>query len=264
MRTIFMKELKRTRTGLIIWSLIVGLVAFLGIMEYPVLGPRMDLIEQALAAIPKIGQLVFGVYNVNLNNPIGYYIVMYYWTGLIVFTHAIYTGASIISKESRDKTAEYLFTKPYKRGTIVWAKILAGLMNILVVGVGTLIMSLLGMLPVTTDLALYSQILVSGFGMLFTQCVLMSLGLLCSAVFKTYKSGSRGAIMVLLASYSLMFIVQYVDMPSLNFLSPLTYFGVSDVVVNGLGIPYILLTVSVIAVCVYLTQRVYAKKVMVQ
>lgn len=264
MKTIFLKELKRTRMGLIIWSSIVSLIALMGIIEYPVLGPNMHLVEEALAAIPKIGQLVFGVYNVNLNEITGYYIVMYYWTGLIVFTHAIYTGASIISKESRDKTAEYLFTKPYKRDTIVWAKIFAGFVNILVIGVITVIMYLLGMLIITDDPVVYMQILVSGLGMLLTQCVLMALGLLCSAIFRTYKSGARGAILVLLTSYCLMFSLQFADMPSLHFLSSLTYFSVSHVVANGLDIPYILLAVSVIAVCIYFTQRVYAKKVMVQ
>ena len=93
MKIIFLKELKRTRMGLLIWSIMVGLVAFMGILEYPVLGQNLDLLEEALDMIPKVGQLVFGVYNVNLTEPIGYYVVMYYWTGLIIFVHAIYTGA---------------------------------------------------------------------------------------------------------------------------------------------------------------------------
>lgn len=260
MRTIFRKELTRTRTGLVIWSVVAGIVALFGMLEYPFISQYLNVLEDALASIPKIGQLVFGVYNADFYTPIGFYIVMYYWTGLIVFTHAIYTGASIISKESRDKTAEYLFTKPYKRNTIVWAKILTGLVNILVVGIVTIIMSLIAMLPITREPSVYGHILVASVGMLFTQCVLMSLGLLCSAIFKTYKSGASGAIIVLIASYCLMFFVQYADMPPLNFLSPLTYFPVAGVVKSSLNIIYILLAVVVVAVCVIFTQRLYSKK----
>lgn len=263
MGTIFKKELKRTRTGIIIWSFLVGLIVFFGILEYPAVGQNPDLVEQALSLIPKIGQLVFGVYNVNLNEPIGYYVALYYWIGLFIFTHAIYTGASIISKESRDKTAEYLFTKPYPKSTIVWAKILAGFVNILVVGLVTTAMSLISMLPITSEGAVYGQVFASCAGMLITQGVLMMLGFLCSALFSGYKAGVTSSIGVLLLSYCLMFFVQYIDAPGLSFLSPLTFFSVYEVVKSGLGLLYVLLSAAIITLCVYFTQRLYAKKEMI-
>lgn len=263
MITIIKNELKRTRTGLIIWSAAAALIAWFGMLEYPVIGQNIELFEEALNLIPKIGRLICGVYNSNLYDPLGYYTVMYYWTGLIVFAHAIYTGASIISKESRDKTVEYLFTKPYKREEIVWAKIITGFVNISVIAFVVIAATMLGMAPVINEPTVYWQVLVSGIGMLLTQCVLMSLGLICSAIFKTYKSGTWGAIIVLLISYCLMFFVQYIEKPSLNFFSPLTYFSISDVVANGLGILYILLSILVMAVCLYFVQRFYAKKAMI-
>jgi ABC-2 type transport system permease protein len=263
MKTIFLKELKRTRTGLIIWSIIAGLVAFMGIMEYPVLGQNLDLLEEALDLIPKLGQLIFGVYNVNINDPIGYYIVMYYWTGLIIFVHAIYTGASIISKESRDKTAEYLFTKPYPKSTIVTAKMFTALVNILVVGLMVTVLSLLAMIPITSESAVYGQVFTACIGMLITQGVLLMLGLLCSALFKGYKAGVFSAVGILLLSYCIMFFVQYIDAPQLGFLSPLTFFSVSEVVRGGLGLLYVLLSAVIITLCVYFTQRLYAKKEMI-
>lgn len=263
MNAIIKNELKRTRTGLILWSVVAALIAWFGMIEYPVIGQNIGLFEEALNLIPKIGRLICGVYNSNLNDPLGYYTVMYYWTGLIVFAHAIYTGASIISRESRDKTVEYLFTKPYKRREIVWSKIITGFVNVLIIAIVAIAATMLGMIPVINESAVYRQVFITGIGMLFTQCVLMSLGFMCSALFKTYKSGTRGAIIILLASYCLMFFVQYVDKPSLHFLSPLTYFSISDVVKNGLGLLYMLLSVLVMAVCLYLTQRFYSKKAMI-
>ena len=263
MESIFKNELKQTRFGLLIWSVVVVSIALFGMLEYPIVSQNIDILGEALLLIPKIGQLIFGVYNVDLTMPIGYHIVMYYWLGLIVFAHAMYTGASIISKETRDKTAEFLFTKPYKRSTIIWAKILAGFVHILIIGVVAVISALFGMTIITTDPGVYIQILISGIGMFFTQCILLSLGLLCSAVFKTYRSGTMGAVMVLLASYCLMFFVQFIDSPALNFLSPLTFFGVSDTVENGFSGPYILLAVLIIGACLYLTQWFYARKDMI-
>ncbi|MCL1982670.1 MAG: ABC transporter permease [Clostridiales bacterium] len=260
MGTILKKELLRTRFGLVIWGIVVGILAIFALMEYPIVSQQLDTLEKAMAAIPKIGQLIFGVYNADLHSYIGYHVVMYYWIGLIVFTHAIYTGASVISKESRDKTAEYLFTKPIKRSAIVWAKIFAGFINVLLIATAATAMSLVGMMVIANDPAIYVQVLISGVGMLLTQCVLMSFGLLCSAISKSYGSATKRAITVLIASYCLMFLVQYFEVPSLNFLSPLAYFGVADVVANGPNLMYVLLSAAVIAACLYLTQKLYAAK----
>jgi len=261
MGTIFKKELRRTRFGLIIWSLIAGLITFFGILEYPVLQPMMGAMVAAVAAIPPAGQLVFGIYNVNLNDPIGNNVVMYYRAGLIVFTHAMFTGASVISKESRDKTAEFLFTKPYKRGAIVWAKILTAFANIFVVGVVALALSILSMAQITRDPGVYAHILTTGAGMFFTQCLLAALGLVCSAVFRTYKSGVFAAMALLILCYCLMFAAQYAG--SHYFLSPMAFFEISKVALNGLGAWYILLSAAVIAVCLFITQAAFKRKVMV-
>lgn len=260
MKTIWIKEFKRTRTGLIIWSAVVALVTFFGVSEYPVIGQYMDRVEDALQLIPRLGQLICGVYNVDLATPIGYFAVMYYWSGLIVFTHAIYTGASMISKESRDNTVEYIFTKPYTRDEIVLAKITAGTMNILSVGIITVAMSLLAMLPITDEPAVFGQVFLAGVGMLFTQCVLMSIGFICGAVFKSYRSGVICAAGALLASYCMMFFTQNVDRPALNFLSPLTFFAISEVVNTGINVFYTLLSIAVTGLCLFLTVKIYSAK----
>ena len=260
MKTIFKTELRRTRKSLVIWSAIVGLVALLGILEYPVVGRYTGEVEKALVLIPKLAQLVFGVYNINLTEAVGYYVVMYYWTGLIVFTHAMYTGASMIAKESRDHTVEYLFTMPHTRGAIVWGKVFAGLVNVAVVGAVTIGISLLAMVPVTDDPAVFRHILVSGAGLFATQCVLMALGFLCSALFNSYRAGVLAAMGVLVACYCGLFFVQYAGRPALAFLSPLAYFDISGVVHNGLRWAYLALAAAVVAICLVLVQRLYANK----
>jgi len=264
MSTILKNEIRRTRFSLTIWCLIAGLIAFLGILEYPMLAPFVKEMESALDAIPKVGQLIFGVYKVDLTIPLGFYVVMYYWTGLIVFVHAVYTGASIIMKESRDKTAEFIFTKPYKRSSIVTAKLLAGLFSITVMCVVMVALSIVGMIQAIGDASLTGAIIVSGIGMFLTQLVLMSLGFLCSAIFRTYKSGITVAMAVLITSYLLMFTVQYFDVSNLNFLSPLTYFAVYDTTDTGLSFIYIVIAIVVTAVCLFLTQRFYREKVMIE
>lgn len=263
MLTIFKNELRRTRKGLLIWCLVAGLIAYLGILEYPMLAPYTAQMEQALSMIPKLGQLIFGVYRVDLTQALGYYIVMYYWTGLVVFTHAMYVGASAIMVEQRDKTAEFLFTKPHTRNAIVAAKILAGFFNIAVMAVVTISLSLVGMLGAAKGVALFRAVLLSGIGMFFTQALLMSIGFLCSGLCKTYKGGVMAAAALLVLSYCAMFGVQYADADNLSFLSPLTLFSVYDVTAKGIPLAAAALCALTVFFCLYFTHRLYKRKVMV-
>lgn len=262
MGAIFKKECRCTRRGLLIWSLIVGLTAYLGILEYPVLEPYSAMITETMSLIPKPAQLVFGVYHVNLGDTAGYYIVMYYWCGLIVFSHAAYVGASMMGKEQRDHTAEYLFTKPFKRSRILAAKVCAGFVNILAVAAVTTAMFFLALLPMKGGADILYQVLICGVGMFLTQCVLMSIGFLCSAVGRSYKTGVLIAMSVLAFSYCLMFVIQYLELPGLRFLSPLTFFAVSQTMEKGISLLYLLLAAGVAGLSLLLTNWMYERKVM--
>jgi len=250
-------EIRRTRAGLIIWCIAAAALAGMGMMEYPVIGPQTALVEQSLALIPKLGQIVFGVYGPSLSNPLGYFAVMAYWCGLVIFTHAMYTGASVVAKENRDKTTEYLFTMPCSRNEIIWAKILAILFNILVMGIVNIVINVASMTMITLAPEVYGSVLLACLGMFFIQCVIAALGLLCSAIFQTYRVGVLIAAAVLVVSYCLMFAVQYFDAPSLNYISPLAFFGAWDVAVNGISLIYVALAAAVVAVCVFATQIIY-------
>jgi len=253
-------EIRRTRAGLIIWCAAAACLAGMGMLEYPVVGTNVDLVEKSLGLIPKLGQIVFGVYGPPLTDPLGYFAVMSYWSGLIIYPHAMYIGASAAAKETRDKTAEYLFTMPCTRGEIIWAKILAALFNIFVMGIVNTVINLLSLTMITGDPAVYASVSVACLGMFFIQCVVGALGLLCSALFRTYRAGVLTAAAVLVISYCLMFTVQYLDSPSLNFISPLAYFGAWDVAVRGINPVYALLAAAVVAVCLFASQIMYARR----
>lgn len=261
MKTIFLKECKRTRRSLFLWSLIIGILAVFGMLEYPIISGYINTLMPILQSIPKLVQIMFGVYQVDLTTPIGYYICMYFWCGLIVFTHSVYIGATIIAKDERDKTSEYIFSKPYKRDSVVMAKVLAAAVNALVVAVVTGSVSALAMIPINMSSVIYLKVAAATLGMFLTQLVMVALGLLCSALFKKYKFGLLAAIGVLVASYTVAVIIEYAgNINYLNFLSPLCYFNVQYVVNNGISLPYLAIAAAVIVVSLYFTFSIYRKR----
>lgn len=261
MKSIFLMELKRSRRSLILWCAVIGVTALFGMLEYPIMAGYGDMIARALDVMPKLIQIIFGVYGADLTTNMGYYVVMYFWLGLIVFTHATYLGSSIISKEQRDKTAEYIFTKPYKRDTIVTAKIMVAGINVLVVAIIIGLVSVISMAALGADLGALESVFVSIIGMFITQLVFVTVGLLCSAVFKKYKIATLSSIAFLIVTYIVMFSIEYIGTADyLSFLSPLRYFDVQRVISSGLSPLYLLISAVVISLSLYFTLTLYRKK----
>ena len=261
MKAIFLKELKRSRRSLILWSIVIGATALFGILEYPIMADYGDMMAHLSDVMPKLVQIIFGVYGADLTTTMGYYVVMYFWFGLIVFTHATYLGASIISKEQRDKTAEYIFTKPYKRDTIVTAKIMVAVVNALVVAILTGLISVLAMAALAVDVGALKSVFISIIGMFVTQLVFVAVGLLCSAVFIEYKVAALCSIAVLIATYIVSFAIEYIGTADyLSFLSPLRYFDVKSVISDGISPLYLFVSIVVISLSLYFTLTLYRKK----
>ncbi len=261
MQAIFLQELRRSRRSLILWGSVIGATTLLGILEYPIMADYGDMIGSAIDVMPKLIQIIFGVYGVDLDSTMGYYVVMYFWFGLIVFTHAAYLGASIISKEQRDKTAEFIFTKPYKRDTIVTAKIMVAVVNLVVVAIVVGLISGLSMAAIGVGLDGLERVFISILGMFITQLVFMAIGLLCSALCQKYNLAALSAIGVLIGAYLVAFALQYIgSVDYLSFLSPLRYFEVQTVISTGISPLYLLVSAVVISLSLYFTFTLYRRK----
>nr|WP_312579799.1 ABC transporter permease subunit [Sedimentibacter sp.] len=261
MKTIFWKDLKLTRKGLVIWIAVVLLTAGMGIAEYPMMSQSFDSIMPALEMMPKVVRIMFGVEGLTFKQPFDYYITMYFWYCIIIFTHAAYVGASIIAKEERDKTSEFLFSKPYKRKEVITAKILVGVFHILAMAFTAWIFNIIFLLPLLEGESILESVSITMVGMFLTQLVFLGLGLLCTAIFKKYKIGLSTSMMIVLVSFIIAVILEYFgNIDYLNFLSPFRYFMVREVIAEGINFVYVLIAAAVTAVSVYLTYYIYNKK----
>ncbi len=261
MKTIFLKELKFSRRSLALWCCVIGLTALFGMLEYPFISRYIGTLAPVLSSMPKLVQIMFGIYRVDFSTALGYYVCMYFWCCLLTYTHAVYLGASIISRDQRDKTSEYIFTKPYKRGTIVSAKAMVAAVNAFAAASVTGLLAVAALMLMKVGPEVLLKVAVSILGMFFTQLVLVALGLLCSALSSKYKTSVLSAVAVLIAAYTVAMAIEYAGtVDYLNFLSPIRYFNALSVVEKGLNISYVGVSAGIIAVSLFLTHRFYRKK----
>ncbi|MFK8046444.1 MAG: ABC transporter permease subunit [Crocinitomicaceae bacterium] len=125
-KNLYFKELKRNKKNLAIWTGIVIGFTLLVTSIFPYMAEMGDNITVLMESIPpEIGKAL-GMDADTWSSILGFYST-YYGVYIIVLV-SIYTASTattIISKEEKDGTSEFLLTRPISRPTIVFSKIMA-------------------------------------------------------------------------------------------------------------------------------------------
>ncbi len=260
MRTIFLKDIKLTRKSLIIWVIVMLLTAGFATLEYPMFIEEADMIGSTLEMMPKVVRILFGVEGLTFQQNIDYYITMYFWYVLIIFTHAAYVGATIIAREENDKTSEFIFVKPYTRSEIVTTKILVGIFHLAIIALATWLFNVGILLPMMGGRSLFRIVTITTLGMFFTQLVFFGLGLLSTAYFKKYKTGLNVSMMIVLVSFIIAVILEYIGVEYFNLISPFRYFHIRAVINSGISLFYLFISAIIITISINLTYNFYNNK----
>lgn len=140
-------------------------------------------------------------------------------------------GALILSKEERDKTADFLFAKPIRRSYAVAWKIAAGILNLAVFNLVTFVISIYSVEQYNdTGSPLAKPVFLITTALFFLQVLFFGLGLLLGAVTKNAKSAAASASAFILASFILKVVIDLKDsLDVLDVLTPFRYFDANTV-----------------------------------
>lgn len=261
MKVIVFRELKANRKGLLIWMVGMLFMVAIGAAEYGTVVENSESIMQMMDALPRIVKVIFGMDILPIDTPLGYYVCMYLWYCMVAFAHAIVLGATIIAKEERDRTAEFIYTMPYSRKTIISGKIIAAAMNVLCMTIFTFLCIILTLVSQMNGESIMPEILTTMIGMFFAQMLCLALGLFFSSLFKYHRTAMSMAISFFALSFVLATVIEFVgNMEFLNFLTPFRYFFAPYVVTNGISPMYVLLSLFFAGVFVFFTYRLYEKR----
>ena len=125
---IFFRELKANFKSLLICSGIVLVFAIMGVAEFSAYYDNPDILG-VIDNLPPVMLEAFNMNSFNITTFSGFFGVMFTYYALIVSIFAIMLGTDIVSKEERDKTAEFSLTFPVTRARVITSKILAAVVN---------------------------------------------------------------------------------------------------------------------------------------
>ena len=122
---IFKQEFKSLLRSIMIWSLsMLALVAsFMAV--FPNFASDTEALSKIMENYPKELLEAFGMSNVDLSTVAGYFSMTFLFVQLTAAVQASNYGFSILSAEERERTADFLFTRPVKRIRIMTSKLIA-------------------------------------------------------------------------------------------------------------------------------------------
>ena len=120
---LYTKDLKRNTKNLLIWTLVVVLLTILTMAMYPYMKGMGDSMEGMMKMMPEAMLKAFGIDPQMWTSILGLYNTYYgFYLVLLMGIFSGTNGANALAKEQREKTTEFLLTKPITRGQIFITK----------------------------------------------------------------------------------------------------------------------------------------------
>ncbi|MDF2541332.1 MAG: transporter, permease protein [Herbinix sp.] len=257
----FIRELKANRKALLIWSICMFFLVVSGMGKYTAYsagGASSDVFEK----LPHSVKALLGFGSFEITKMSGYFAMLFLYMELAAAIHAVLLGSGIIAKEERDKTTEFLLTRPVSRVSIITAKLVAALFQVLVVNAVSLVSSIIMVSAYNKGEDITPEIVQFLISMLLIQLIFLSLGAVIASGSKKSKGSGSLSIGILLLAFLFSKITDLTDkVNALNLLSPFKYFSYADIVDGkGLNIVIILLSIGLTAIFSILTYAFYQRR----
>ena len=128
--TLVKHELRQGKASFLVWTASIGFLLAICIFLFPEMKGQMEGINDMFASMGSFTQ-AFGMDRLNFGTLIGFYAVECgNILGLGGAFYASVCAVGILSKEEKDKTAEFLLTHPVSRKRVMSEKLIAVLIQI--------------------------------------------------------------------------------------------------------------------------------------
>jgi ABC-2 type transport system permease protein len=259
---IILREIKAHYKGLIGWSVGMLFLVIAGMAKYGAIATGGKQAIELFKTFPKPVLVIAGINGLDVSTVIGYFGVLYLYILLMAGIHAAMIGAEVISKEERDRTSEFLYPKPISRSRIVSEKLVAAIINIIILNLITTVASIFTVASYAKDFSNNNLILVLMAGLFIMQILFFALGSALAGLFKNPKLPAVIATAVLLLTYIIWVVVDLnSNLEFLKYVTPFKYFDASIIISNGHLDPfYVILSALITVVFITTTYITFNKR----
>ena len=257
--TLIKHELKQGRISFFIWTLAIGFLLCVCVLLFPEMKGEMNDVSDMFASMGSFTE-AFGMDQLNFGTLIGFYgIECGNVLGLGGAFYAALLAAGILSKEEKDKTAEFLFTHPISRKKIITEKLIAAGIQITFMNLIVYVLSI-GAIAIIGEEIPWKELNLLHFAYYLLQ---MELAGICFGISAFLKKGSVG---VGLGIATLMYFLNLIAniAPVAEFLKYITPFGYCEAadIVNKAALDGTMVTIGMLfgIIGILTAYFVYSKK----
>ncbi|WP_293972737.1 ABC transporter permease subunit [uncultured Ruminococcus sp.] len=221
--TIIRHELKQSRISLIIWTVAIGFLLAVCIFMFPEMKGEMEEVNDVFSSMGSFTQ-AFGMDKVNFGTLLGFYAVECgNILGLGGAFFASLCAISVLSKEEKERTAEFLLTHPVSRVRVVAEKLISVLLQIVILNAVVYAIAVLSIAFIGETVP-WQEITLMHTAYLLLQ---LELAGVCFGVSAFLRRGSIGTgLGIAVIMYFLNIIANLTE--SAEFLKYITPFGYAD------------------------------------
>ncbi len=229
--TLVRHELRQGKTSLLIWTASIGFLLAICVFLFPEMKGQIDNVNNIFSSMGSFTE-AFGMDRLNFGTLIGFYAVECgNILGLGGAFYAALCAVGILSKEEKDKTAEFLLTHPVGRKRIITEKLIAVLIQITVLNI------IIYALSVGSIAAVGETVPLKEISLLHLAYYLLQLELsgICFGISAFLRKGSAGlGLGIATVMYFLNLIANIADVAAfLKYITPFGYCEGADIVSNG-------------------------------
>ena len=246
---IFLKELKSELKSLFFWTVGLAFLIFAGLSKFSVLADSTGDLNEVINSIPKVLRAMFGFVNLDLSTIAGYFGILFNYVILMGIIFAAMMGSKLVAKEEMMQTSEFLMVKPRSRKSILFSKILAGLLMITVFSLFTYVISLGAIEMFSSDQGVQVLVMNETLSMFIVMILFFFIGIFTATLVKKPRTAQKLTMSIVFLTFMLSILYDMMENPGvLRYLTPFRYFPIAEIIDTlALNSQFLILSVALIA-----------------
>jgi ABC-2 type transport system permease protein len=258
----YLYELKSQRKSTINWTLVMIALAAMYLAIYPGIANDANDFKDLLSNYPPAVRAILGINIETITSLLGFYSMIFSFIILAGAIQAMNLGVLILSKEARERTADFLLVKPVSRSAIVTAKLFAAITSIIVTNITFCVIT-----PIIANLVKIDDFNLKVFTMinltlLFIQIIFIAIGMIVSVFFQKIKSILPISLGFVFGFYFIgAFLATGSEAEVKRVFSPFKYFDITYIINNeSYETLYLVLSAVIVIISIIATYFIYNKK----
>lgn len=241
---ILKREIRAGRKAFLFWMIGMFLLCYVGIIKYESYsgsGSMMALLD----SFPRVALAVMGAVGVDIGTLPGYTALLFYYVLVCAVIYAVHLGSAALTRESVDKTYEFVFVKPCSRARVLGLKLAAAYIYL------TLFCAFNGLFAILAVNAMNAPEDVTALTWFCTlttfliSALFVALSAFLSAMAKKPEKGTLYGNLAFLYAFILGVVYNMLENPgALKLISPFNYFLPADQVARRLDAALAALTLA--------------------